>query len=469
MDRAVGYAVLAKIWQLLTGPVTQLLIVMKFSESLQAYYIAFGYLLGMQIFVELGLQVVLINISSHEWSRLSMTLGRIDGDPHSLSRLASLVRLMERWYSIAGAVFAVVIFVVGFLYLRDTALLKQSMTLTDPATSVATAIQWTVPWSVAVLLAAVQLRFVPLTAILEGCNQLSVIYRLRFLYGVIGTLVVWTLVLAGGGLWAVVASVGIRLAGDLDLVTVRFREFFRTLRHVVCEQRISWRNEVLPLQWRIAVQGILLWCVNGLPGLMVFRFYPDAEAVRLGMTWTILTALQSVALAWTEIRRPQFGMLIATGQYSRLDRLFYRLTWISVGLMALGVAAFLSVIWLVGSFDGWLFERISARLLPLPSAALLAAALLLLQFALCTNLYVRAHKRDPFLIPSIISGVSIVALELWFGRRLGANGVALGYFIGIALVQVPLWTWIWWRTRIEWHKPDPDRQHESDHTQETVS
>ncbi|MDG2131117.1 MAG: hypothetical protein P8K08_24170, partial [Fuerstiella sp.] len=60
VDRAVGYAVAARGWQLLTGQLTMLLIVFCLTEVEQGYYYAFFYLLAMQIFVELGLHVVII-------------------------------------------------------------------------------------------------------------------------------------------------------------------------------------------------------------------------------------------------------------------------------------------------------------------------------------------------------------------------------------------------------------------------
>ena len=66
IDGAVGFAILARLWQLLTGPVTQLLLVWSFSKATQDYYYAFSSLPGMQIFVELSLHVVLISVSSHE-------------------------------------------------------------------------------------------------------------------------------------------------------------------------------------------------------------------------------------------------------------------------------------------------------------------------------------------------------------------------------------------------------------------
>ncbi len=118
MDRAVGFAVLARFWQLLTGPVTQLLIVMSFTETTQGYYYAFSYLLGMQIFVELGLHVVIINVASHEWSRLSLRNGRPQGDPTAMLRLISLGRLTFRWYLAAAVLFVAIVSVPGSSFSR---------------------------------------------------------------------------------------------------------------------------------------------------------------------------------------------------------------------------------------------------------------------------------------------------------------------------------------------------------------
>ena len=59
INRAVAYAMMARLWQLFTGPVTTLLIVFWFSASTRDYYFAFSSMLGMQVFLELGLHVVL--------------------------------------------------------------------------------------------------------------------------------------------------------------------------------------------------------------------------------------------------------------------------------------------------------------------------------------------------------------------------------------------------------------------------
>ncbi|MDA1231526.1 MAG: hypothetical protein O2856_12185, partial [Planctomycetota bacterium] len=251
IDRAVGFAVLARLWQLLTGPLTQLLIVVSFSEATQDYFYAFSKMLGLQIFVELGLHVVLISVSSHEWSRLSLQDGQIVGDAAAKSRLISLGRKMLRWYGIAAVIFAVVITVAGLWFFSEAAGEGDIETHRER-------IAWLTPWIALVIVNGLQLPLLPLTAILEGCQQLAVINRVRFWQAVIGTIIVWLAVAGSFGLWALVASAVIRLAGEYYLVGVRYRTFFDAFRVPPEKGQVDWKHEILPLQWRIAVQGILL-------------------------------------------------------------------------------------------------------------------------------------------------------------------------------------------------------------------
>lgn len=448
LDDAVRFAILARFWQLITGPLTQLLIVYQFSTARQDYYQAFSRMLGMQIFVELGLSVVLINVASHEWARLKInSQGRIEGDSAALSRLVSLGRMMVRWYGVATLLFVVVISGAGILFFADTEAFRATSDVARED------IAWRTAWVALVVLTGGQLAFLPLTAILEGCHQLNVLNRVRFWQALAGTVTVWLMVIGGFGLWALVGSAAVRLAADAWLVLKRFREFFVVFRNSANGQTIDWRTEILPLQWRIAVQGMLLWMASQMPLLVIFRYHEEGDATRLGMTWTILTALQSASLAWIETRRPAFGAFIADQKFDQLDQLFFRMTRLSLLGMILGCSCFCMTVWWINTRSEWLFDRLSDRMLPVFPTFLFCCAMILYQFALCTNLYVRAHKRDPFLAASVVSSCVIAGLQLWLGRYFGTTGVAAGYLIGIAAVQVPLWTLIWWTTRREWHQP----------------
>jgi len=72
VDRAVGYAVLGNLTSLILGPVTVLLIAMRFSPEIQGYYYTFGSLVALQVLFEMGLGQAIIPFASHEWSSLSL-------------------------------------------------------------------------------------------------------------------------------------------------------------------------------------------------------------------------------------------------------------------------------------------------------------------------------------------------------------------------------------------------------------
>lgn len=445
IDRAVGFAVLARFWQLLTGPITQLLIVFCFNEIQQGYYYAFMNLLAMQVFVELGLHVVIINVASHEWLGLQFTNDGIEGDSQKISRLVSLGRTSFRWYAVASVLFIAAVSVLGCLFFLD---------LQTGPTGWLTTSNWVLPWLVLVALTGLQLILLPLSAILEGCDQLPTINRIRFWQGVAGSLVVWACMFAGLGLWALCASAAVRLLGEFYLVRVRFREFFTPFRSSPTGSTIDWKREILPLQWRMAIQGSLLWLANHLALLVVLKYHGAAAAGRFGMMSTILIALQAASLSWIETRRPLFGQLIAKKDYVQLDDTFFRMSRISILILAAGTTLFTLGVWVVNQMPYWFFQRIADRLPDPLTAALFSLGLVAMQFAQCTNIYVRAHKKDPFLLAAIVSNLTIAVLVFTLGRTYGMTGVAAGYLAGVSVVQVPLWVGIWWKTRRAWHSDE---------------
>lgn len=435
VDGAVFFAVVARIWQLLSGPVTLVLLSRYFSPEERGYFYTFASVLALQTFFELSLHVVLINVASHEWAGLRLEAdGTIGGDAANLSRLASLLRVAGRWYGIASVLFAVGIGAGGAFFLSGRAL--------PPA-------DWLPQWIGLTVLTALLLAVLPLTSLLEGCDQLPIVNRYRLRQAVTGSLFVWTLIVLGAGLWVSVAAAAVRLFWELHLVAVRYRGFFRSLLAAAREQTLDWWGQVWPMQWRLAVGGIFGWLSMYLITPVIFHYHGSAAAGRMGMTWTVLTSLQAAAFAWIETRRPRFGQMIARREFDALDHLFLRVSAFSVGLLLVGSLAFCGVVALLPLVEIRLVQLLADALLPAQPTLLLALAVSLLQIARCANIYVRAHQREPFLVPGVISSVLIGALVFVFGRQYGAAGAAVGYLCVIAVFQVPVWLWIWQRFRLE--------------------
>ena len=242
IDGAVVYAVLARVWQVLAGPVSLFVILRCYSTTEQGLFYLFGSLLLWHGLVELGLQSIIGLMASHEWAHLRLdATGRVDGNDPARSRLAGLLHASQRRYAGVAILFSIVIGGCGYWLM---------------AHKEARGVDWRGPWVCVVLLSAPSLWMSARVAILEGCNQLGTINRVRCVQAVAGNLAVWSVMLSGGSLWAAVASGVVKLLSDLWLIYGRYGAFFPSLPREPVAARQLWSEEVWPLQWRMGVRTL---------------------------------------------------------------------------------------------------------------------------------------------------------------------------------------------------------------------
>jgi O-antigen/teichoic acid export membrane protein len=87
---------------------------------------------------------------------------------------------------------------------------------------------------------------------------------------------------------------------------------------------------------------------------------------------------------------------------------------------------------------------------PLPFGLFIAGTVLG-QITQCQAAYLRAHKKEPFLVYGLVHGFSN-GIVVWFlGSRYGAIGASAGYLLVKSLVAVPLCSYIWIKCRKKWH------------------
>jgi hypothetical protein len=145
---------------------------------------------------------------------------------------------------------------------------------------------------------------------------------------------------------------------------------------------------------------------------VLFAYRGAAEAGRMGMSLSIAAALGTVAYAWMNTKASPFGKMIARRDFATLDRVFFRTLAQSGALLLGGEAAALTVL----SFVARYFPLLAARMLPIPIFALLMFALFLNHLLNCEALYLRAHKREPFLILAILVATLTAVSTLLAGR-----------------------------------------------------
>ncbi len=434
LNRAVVFSVLLKGWQSLSGLLGLILIGRYFAPEVQGYYYTFASLVALQSFVELGLYIVVSNVASHEWARLRVGAdGHIEGDPVALSRLVSLGRFVFKWYAWAALAFFLIAGSGGYWFLERAQ---------------ASAIDWRAPWILHMAFSAVLLWCMPFLSLLEGCNQFALVARFRILMAVVGSLGFWAAIVAGANLWAAPVLSAVSAIACIYYLAVTQRKFFLPFFERPTHGGMNWRRQILPMQWRLALQGVVSYLVFSLLTPVMFHYHGSVVAGQMGMTMQLVMAVQSIASIWVLTKVPRFGVLVAQGDFGRLDVEWRSATFLSVLMMVGGGAL------LVGSLYLLTVMQVAGvdRVLPPLAFVLLTVGALFSVGSQSLAIYLRAHKREVLMRAGLVSGVLMGFLVWQLGARYGPMGASASYMFVMSCVAFPMALHVWHVSRRDWHR-----------------
>jgi len=433
IDKAIIFVLFARGWQLLAAPLSILLIASYLTPDAQGFYYTFGSLLALQFFVELGFSLVIINVSSHEWTHLRLDpAGFIVGEPEALSRLISLGRLVYKWYAIASAIFILGVSIGGYFFFSQMA---------HPT------INWQMPWFLLVTLTGLLLWILPFNVLLEGCNQVAAVNQFRFNQAIVNNVALWIMIAANGQLWSLVVAAGAKLAINLYFLLIQYRNFFKPFFKPPVGSTMGWRTEIWPMQWRLALSTVTIYFAFALYNIVMFQYHGAIIAGQMGITRQMVLALELMAIAWVETKIARFGMLIAQKEYGALDRFWLRVSLLSLGVISVGG----SVAWVLVYVLNLLAAPLAQRTLsPWPTAIFLLASVVM-HIPKCQIIYLRAHKQEPTMLMGVTTNLATGLLVWWLGSRFGPLGASWAYLVTSIITFV--WTTpIWFRCRTKWHK-----------------
>lgn len=437
LDAAIVFSVSARLWQVLAATVTVILMTQFFSGELQGYYYTIVSLLAIQSFLDLGLSGIIVLLTSHEWAHLETRDGKVSGPVETRGRLAEIHRFGCWWYSCCATAFLFLITPFGVYLLSDGhSELKWFVQ------------EWLVPWVICVALNATSMLFVPRIALLEGCNQVVAVNRMRFYQSISGSFFVWLSIAMGLGLWTLVISNLVRLLWEFKVVYRDYGPMLAELTSTPNEGHIDWRKEIWPLQWRLAIQSVCSYFATWFIVPVTFRFHGKVQAGQIGLTWQLLTTVQAASLAWLQTRLPRFGALLAARKHRQLESEMLRAAVLSVAVFLAGMSAFFLAIY--GSESVGI--RLSNRFVSTSTIAFFAIGMVGWTLAIAEQSYVRLFKTDPFLLISVLASC-LVASAIWhFGSTSGPHGLSIAYCGVSWLYAVPVSTWILFRHRREYVK-----------------
>lgn len=440
IDKAIFYTLLGKGLQMSTALFTVLFIVRFLSSDEQGYYYTFGSIVAIQVFFELGLTGIITQFVAHEASHLKFRENILEGDEIYKSRLASLLKICAKWYSIISIGLLSILLVVGFVFFTYF-------------NSIEIGVKWKGPWVILALGTMMSFFITPVIAIIEGLGKVKEVAKFRVWQQMFQPVVLW------GGLWmgADLYVLGVDTICRVLLITFLIWEspiydILLLIWNKNVTNRISYRKEIFPYQWRIAISWISGYFIFQLFNPVLFATDGPAVAGQMGMTMQALNALQAFALAWISTKAPAISKLIALKKYEELDTLFGNTFRQVISLGAFILLLFVTIIIIIQKFNiSFWGVAIGNRFLPALPLVLMAWSAFSMFPVNCWAIYLRSHKKEPLMANSVVMGFLCCISTLILGKLYGVYGMCIGF----ALLRLVSLTWIYSvfkKKKYEWHK-----------------
>ena len=438
IDGAIAFSSISRLIQGLGGVVSVILVASLLNEIEQGFYYTFASILAIQVFFELGLNGIITQYVAHEVSYLKQVGNHYVGNENNLSRLGSLLHFTVKWFSILSLLVLLLLLIAGYVFFNY--FYKSDVV-----------VNWHLPWILLSIGTALNFMLSPIIAFIEGLGRVRETSKMRMFQQIIGLLVIWSGLALGLKLYVGGIST---LFGFIILLYFILKTHLPSLKNLYHQKitcKVSYKTEIFPLQWKIALSWIGGYFIFQLFNPVLFATEGPVIAGQMGITLSILNAILALSFTWVSTKTPVFSSYIAQRDFEKLDSLF-NLTFIQssvVNFFAL-VCLFFAV-FCIRHFE----VVVTGKLLGNRFLAYLPMLLMILSFFMnhliaAWAFYLRCHKKEPMLVHSLFFGVFSSISTLVLGRYYGLLGITSGYFL-ISLFAT-IWAYqIFQKKKKTWH------------------
>jgi O-antigen/teichoic acid export membrane protein len=406
------------------GSLLSIFLIVKFlSLGEQGFFYTFSSLVAIQVFFEMGLNGILVQFVAHEVSHLNWSESEnLEGDPKHLSRLASLLRFSIYWYlSFAGLLFIALI-IIGFYFFNSYS--DNSIT-----------VNWESPWILLAFGTVTNLMASPFIAFIQGLGKIKEVAQLQFIQQLTRLITIWLGLIFGFKLYVLGLSGIVALLPLLFYFFLKFKKVLISIWSSEITSKISYRNEIFPFQWKIAISWISGYFIFQLFNPVLFATAGPKIAGQMGITITALNGILVLSTSWISTKIPKFSNLIALKKYFELDNLFNKTIRQSAFVNLFGLVIFFFILLLL-DFTNLLLGGMNLRdrfldYLPL---IIMMVPVFINNWVFGLATYLRCHKEEPLMSISITAAI-LNTLSIYFlAKKFGLIGVTIGYCFTVIIL-----------------------------------
>lgn len=407
----------------------------------QGYYYTFASVQAIQGFFELGFTGIMTQFVAHEQAHLSWGTDGIllEGEYKHKSRLSSLLHICVKWYSVVAILYLLSLQVVGLFFFENFG--KDE------------GVDWKNPWIIISSMSAWSLFIAPVFSFMNGLGLVKDIAKMGFYRTIVSIIVLWGCLFLGMKLYSMAFSAIISaLFSICYFAKHNFIKILIGIWKTTIHYRVSYMKEIFPYQWRIALSWMSGYFIFNFMNPVIFATVGSVAAGQFGMSVNVLNQIRNFSMSWIGTKVPMMSRLIELKEYIQLDRIFKK----TVKQEIIVCLSILTLFWIVIVLLNESQLSINGRILSerfLPYCPLLLVTIPVVFQAVNDNLatYLRCHKKEPYLVLSIVNGIASAFSILILGKYFGLFGITAGYCI-LAIIVLPWGYWIYKTKKAEWHK-----------------
>jgi len=422
-----------QFWRLISGPVSLILIPLFISPEIQGFWYTFSSISALSVFADLGFTTIILQFSAHEFAFLHFDESMdLSGPEEYRKRIASLFRFVLKWTTSIVLIAFPAIFVIGYILFIQKAGISV----------------WLTPWIIYSIGAAIGFYASVVSSFVQGCDQVSNIQKLSLQSAIVGTFSMFISLILHFGLYSIAVSLLLANLYNLAAILIKYRKFLRTLWKTEPD-KTDWKHDILRLLWKYALSWSSGYFIFKIYTPFMFQFHGPIEAGKVGITISLVTAIFSISNTWFSANTPKLNMLVAKREWKILDKEFRKNLILSLGTYLLGVIIlFVAVLAFSGKWQ--LFDKLKSRFLGMVPLSMLLIGWFLQVIVNGLAIYLRAHKEEPYVIPSVVSGIFIIVTTFLSSKYLPSSMFFIGFFASY-LYGLPWSFKIYFDKRREWH------------------
>lgn len=441
VDKAIAYTSGNGLLSAVIGVLSVVLYATCLTKEEQGYYYTFASVLAIQGFFELGLTGIMTQFVAHEHAHLSWAVNGIglEGESKYRSRLASLLHICVGWYFIVAVLFLIALQVAGTIFFEEFGRNEN--------------VDWKIPWLIISAMSAWSLFTAPMFSFMNGLGLVKDMAKMGFYRTIVNIIILWPCLLLGIKLYSMAFSAIVSAIYVIFFFATH--SFFKILMGIwkteICH-RVNYMEEIFPYQWRIALSWMSGYFVYYFMNPVIFASVGSVAAGQMGMSISVLNQIRNFATSWINTKVPILSRLIELKNYLQLDSLFIKTVKQEIVVCCFILVLFWAVIFFLNEYHISINGKfLSDRFLNYLPLFFVTIPVIIQAITDAFATYLRCHKKEPFLIFSIVYGLLSVLLIPIAGKIHGIEGITLVYCI-LSLASYP-WAYLIYITKKRvWHQ-----------------